>query len=111
MGELTVQTINTTGVKPTNNAAGAQGDLFLNDGKTFIHVTNGGDEAITVGVTAVNQCSLGVLHSLSVSVPAGEDKMIGPFSRTIYNNTAGKVALTYSAVTSVTVAVLSNPDA
>ncbi|MHB0934898.1 MAG: hypothetical protein ACYC6A_00785 [Armatimonadota bacterium] len=111
MAVLTVQTINTTGVAPTNNAAAGGGDSFVNDGKTFIHVTNGSAGSLNVIITAQNACSQGVLHTLTVAVPAGESRMIGPFNRNIYNDAAGKVQLTYSGVTSLTIAVLSNPDA
>ncbi|MHB0934897.1 MAG: hypothetical protein ACYC6A_00780 [Armatimonadota bacterium] len=111
MATLAVQVVNTTGVVPSYNAAAELGDEFVNNGKTFIHVKNGGAAPITVTVAAQNACSLAVLHDVAVVIANAAEKMIGPFSRTVYNDGDGNAQLTYSDHTSVTVAVLSNPDA
>jgi hypothetical protein len=111
MATLAVQTINTAGVAPTRNSAAGGGDSFTNDGKTFIDVVNGSGGEITVTITAQQACSVGILHTLAIAIAAGIEKMIGPFNRQIYNDANGKVQLTYSGVTSLTVAVMSNPDA
>jgi hypothetical protein len=111
MATLTVQTVTNSGVEPTYNAVAALGDEFVNDGKTEIHAKNDSVGDIVVTAAAVNACSLGTLHDIAVTVPAGEERRIGPFNRTIYNDANGKVQLTYDDVTSLTIAVMSCPDA
>jgi hypothetical protein len=63
-----------------------------------------------VTVTFVRQiaCSQGVVHTTTVSVPATTgDRVCGPFDPAIFNDANGFVQVTYSAVTSVTVAAYS----
>jgi hypothetical protein len=42
----------------------------------------------------------------AVAIPAGEERLIGPFPSAIYDDGNGKVQLTYDAVTSMTIAAL-----
>lgn len=46
---------------------------------------------------------------MAVAVPDGEERIIGPFSKNRFDDVDGKVQVTYSAVTSVTVAVVEVP--
>ena len=92
---LTVQTIVLAGLFPTYAAAAAGGDEFANNGKTFFHCKNGGGTDITVD------------HDQAVIVSAGFDKMIGPFPTARFDNASARVAVSYSAVTSVTVAAIT----
>ena len=41
-----------------------------------------------------------------VSVPAGDERFIGPFPTGAFNDAAGKVQITYDDVTSITIAAL-----
>lgn len=91
----------------TYTAAAAGGDEFLNSGKEFLHVRNGSAAAITVTANSIAKCDQGFDHDKTETVPAGEDRMIGPFATARYNNANGRVEVTYSAVTTVTVALLS----
>jgi hypothetical protein len=105
MAQLTVQSIVGTGLAPSFAAAAAGGDSFLNDGKTFLEVKNASGSSITVTITAQNPCNQGQLHNLAVSVPATTgDRMIGLLLPSIFNDANGLVQVTYSAVTSLTVA-------
>lgn len=108
MALLTVQNISTTGLGPTYAAANAGGDTFPNNGRTLLHVKNGGASAVTVTLVSAKTCNQGFQHDLQVSVPAGGERMIGPFPPDRFNNeSTGQVSVTYSGVTSVTVAALS----
>ena len=108
MAVLTVGSVTRTGAATALVAAAAGGDTFANDGRTFIHVKNGGASPITVTVPAVSRCSQGQLHDVAVSVTNGTEKRIGPFPPSIYNNpTTGIASITYSAVTTVTVEAVS----
>ena len=96
-------------------AAAGGGDAYVNDGRTFLVVTNGGGSPITVTVTvqrtAINVPGAGTITfaSIPVSVTNGTTKWIavptGP-----YNDANGRVQVTYSGVTSVTVGAVRVPQ-
>lgn len=104
MPNLSVQTISQTGLTPAFTAATVAGDSFINDGRAFLHVKNGGVSSITVTINSVQKCSQGFDHDLILDVAAGADKIIGPFDPKRFNDETGKVVVTYSDATSVTVA-------
>lgn len=107
MATLTVQNlVGTTGVIPTYGAAAGGGDVFANDGKTMLHVKNGGGGAIDVTVNSIKACDQGSDHNLVVNVLNASEKVIGPFDPGRFNNASGQVEVTYSGVTTVTVAAL-----
>jgi hypothetical protein len=83
------------GVSYAEAAANADGNYFTNTGKEVLLVANGGGSPITV--TVVTQ----------ETVANGAKIAIGPFKRVHYNDASAYVQVTYSAVTSVTVKVLS----
>jgi len=108
MATLNVQAITLAGITPSYAGAGTSGDEFANrDGRAFLHVKNGGGSQITVTVNSQVPCNYGHDHDITVQVPAGGEKLIGPFSPGRFNDTNGKVQVTYSSTTDVTVAVLS----
>lgn len=91
----------------TMRTAAAAGDAFENDGQTMIRLVNTGTEK-TVTFNAVTNCSQGFDHNLAVVVPATTgDVWVGPFPTARFNNTDGRVDMTYSSETGVTFAVLS----
>jgi hypothetical protein len=105
MAVLAVQIITRTGLKPVYSAASTAGDEFVNSGSEFIHVKNGGGTSRIVSiVTPLLVDGLAVVDR-EVTVPAGEEKMIGPFQSAVYSN-AGSVSLTYDSITSLTLALL-----
>lgn len=106
MAVLALQVAALAGLAPAFVAASAGGDTFSNDGKTVLHVKNGGAAAVTVTVDSVAPCNQGVDHNAVVSVPAGGERVIGVFPPGRFNTTAGQVAVSYDVVTSVTVAAL-----
>lgn len=103
MAVLTAQAISRTGLEATYDSAAAGGDSFVNTGVEFIHIKNGSGGDITVtAATTVTVDSLAVAD-LAVVITAGEERMIGPFPCRWYGTSVG---LTYSGVTSLTLAVL-----
>lgn len=106
MALLTVQNISLTGLTPTFTAADSLGDEFPNDGNAFLVVKNDGASDITVTIDSQKPCSYGYDHDITVTVPAGGEKWIGPFPQSRFNDTSGRVQVSYSDVTSVTVAVV-----
>lgn len=98
-----------TGMAPVYVAAGAAGDEFANTGRVFLHVKNSGASSINVTINSQTPCSYGFDHDVVVAVPNGEDRMIGPFPKTRFDDANGKVQVSYSDVTSVTVAAIELP--
>jgi hypothetical protein len=106
MALLDKQLFKNVGISPAFVAATATGDTFENDGTNYLFVKNASAAAINVTVDSFRQCSHGFDHDLVVSVPAGATEQIGPFDANRYTNDNGQVSVTYSAVASVTVAVV-----
>lgn len=104
MAILAVQKPGLAGAAPTFAAAAAGGDSFPNDGQTLLHVKNGHTAAQTVTADAVSACSFGFDHDAAVSVPAGGERVVGPFPQGRFGTS---VALTYSGVTALTVAAIA----
>lgn len=106
MANLSVETIIRNGLNPTFNAAAGGGDEFANTGKEFIHLKNGDGSPMTVTIVTQITVDAQAVGDRAVVVGAGEERIIGPFPSAEYNDSGGLVQLTYSAVTSLTVAVL-----
>jgi hypothetical protein len=102
---LSVQSIVRAGLSPTYTAANVDGHSVANEGKqTFIHVKNGGASPITVTIPTPGSVDGLAVADRTVNVPAGEERMIGPFPAAFYNQADGTVHVDFSAVTSVTLA-------
>jgi hypothetical protein len=106
MASLTPAVISRTGTLQSLAAASAGGDnLATNTGKEFLLVANGGGAPITVTLAfaATTLVDGQAPANKTVVVTNGTTKLIGAFPPGLYNDTNGTVAITYSAVTSVTV--------
>ncbi len=90
MAELTINKGTLTGLDPTSYlvAAASGGDQFKNNGRIIFHAKNSDVAATNV--------TIGAVKDVTVSVPAS-----GRF-----NDTDGRVKVTYSSVTSLTVGVI-----
>jgi hypothetical protein len=106
MATIAKQSIVTTGLNPSYGAAAGGGDQFINTGKEFLHVKNGGGGSIDVTIDSQTPCNQGFDHNLLVAVPNGQDRIIGPFDPGRFNDANGYVKITYSGVAGLTVAVL-----
>ncbi len=96
--------ITRTGITDTLSAANVDGNYYTNTGKEFLEVANGSGGSINVIIGAyVDSTSITAFKTIAVG--AGARKKIGPFPTSPYNDASGYVQITYSAVTSVTVAV------
>jgi len=110
MANLVLQEFDLGGLIPSFTPADVAGDVFINNGKTLLYVKNG--DASPHDVTLNIQKSItigGISISLSnptVTVPAGGEIIIGPFSQDWFNSADGEVSVDYDAVPSVTVAAL-----
>lgn len=113
MATLSRQKVIIGGLTPSYASAAGGGDVVDNsDGKTFLHVKNGSGGSITVTVTPqnpnVNTGSHGpaVVATVAIAIGAGSERMIGPFAKQAFNNSSKQLVITYSGVTSLTIAAL-----
>jgi hypothetical protein len=111
MATLTTQVVNRAGLGPTYAAAAGGGDAMACGSGMFLHVKNGGGSPITVTLTvpAARTYEPNVaITSPQITVPATTgERMIGPVdANTFTDPVTGLCTLTYSAVTTVTVAAI-----
>lgn len=110
MATLTLQDVSTAGTAPTYSAAAGGGDSVPYDPNGFVHAKNGSGSAITVTV-AVPGTTFGQNNpDVAKSIAAGGDALI-KMARGMVNSSTGLIDLTYSGVTSLTLAALRAPAA
>ncbi len=112
MATLATQSITRAGLEATYAAAAGGGDKFAPDANAVLHVKNGSGGDITVTVATQGTVVGNPIADNAVVVTAGEERFIGPWPYEHYSAAAdGLAAITYSGVTSLTVAVfrLSQP--
>lgn len=108
MATLSTQTIVAAGLDPTYAAASGGGDKVVPGPTTFLHVINGGGSSVTVTVVTPGNYYANVANpDLTVTVGASGEQMI-PIPATPFadSSDSGLASITYSGVTSVTVAAL-----
>lgn len=105
MAILTTQQVQITGTAATYAAASAGGDK-IDPGDHALHVKNASAAAVTVTVVTPGTVQGQPIGDVPVSVPAGGERFIGPFPKRDFAGADGLVDVTYSAVASVTVAVV-----
>jgi hypothetical protein len=114
MATLTTQTITRAGTVVTFAAATGGGDAMACGSGMMLRVNNGGGSPITVTL-AIPSGSSGwpnvAYTSTAISVTNGTIRDIGPIAAPIYQDpTTGLCTITYSGVTSVTVAAVNLPQ-
>ena len=115
MAALTTQTPTPAGLAASYASCSGGGDTVPNNGKVYLHIKNASGGSITVTVaktisTPQNIPGYGLvtISDISVAIAAGAEKFIGPIDPNAYNSTSGTgtVAITYSGVTSLTIAAI-----
>lgn len=106
MAALAQHRLSISGVTPSFVAAAGGGDTFVNNGKTtFFVAKNGSGAPITITFDDTGSTSPAGAKAFNadvdVVVPAGSEEWIGPFAADRFGS---PVAVTYSGVTSLTVA-------
>lgn len=103
MATLNYQTAKTTGTTLTFTAAAVGGDAVRPNDGAYVLVANGDGTSTTVTVVVPGTDKYGLARpDITVSVAAGATAVIGPFPSDLASS--GLVNLTYSKVTSLTVA-------
>jgi hypothetical protein len=107
MAILSTQQVSLTGLAPTYAAAAGGGDKFQPGTTVFLHVKNGSGAPITVTVDSKTPSSYGDDVNIEVAVPATTgERMIGPFNPSRFSGSDGLADISYSGVTSLTIAVV-----
>lgn len=117
MAALSIQPILVTGLAASYAAATGGGDTMAHSSsaRRVLHVKNAGVGSINVTITkqistvrVPGVASALAVADLVVAVANGAEKFIGPFSDA-YGDSSGNVNISYSGVSSVTVAALELP--
>lgn len=108
MATLTTQPMISTGLAPSYQAAAGGGDALVPSSTTFLHVINGGGSPVTVTLVTpgVVDGDLAIADR-AITVTNGTNKMIPVSPETFRDPATGLATITYSAVTSVTVAAIA----
>ena len=114
MAVLTIQEgTAAAGLNPTLAASDAAGDSFVNDGNTVFVVENSNAATrtltVTAQVTTTDKAGFGrtltVPNQVATIAATTGRTILGPFPKA-YEDANGRVTVTYSAVTNVTVAAV-----
>ncbi len=116
MAILTVQrpVLSTSGTTVGFTSATSIGDSFPNTGIEFVHVVNTASSPRTITFDSPGACTFGVsanaAHDIAMVVPGttgapNNRVMAGPFPRGRFNDTNGRVQITYDDPSGVTLAV------
>jgi hypothetical protein len=108
MATITPTNITTAGQAITFVAASAGGDTIAGAGNptTQLQVKNGSGSPITVTFTGVVPCSQGATHNSVATIAAGALEYLDVPPQSV-DPVTGNAAVTYSAVTTVTVAAIT----
>jgi len=106
MAFLVPQQVPVTGITPAFVAAGAGGDTCQPDDRTFLRVKNGSGGAITVTVVVPGSDYAQAKPDVAVSVPATTGDVLIHLPASLADLATGLISWTYSAVTTVTVALV-----
>ena len=112
MATIVAQAVSESGISPTYTATDVAGDFVDNGGNTFLHFINADELETTITITAqttsVDNQLYGDLTKANATLvlAASSEGFIGPFPTAAYSNDDQQIAITYSSVTSLTVAAL-----
>ncbi|ADE43455.1 tail protein [Streptomyces phage phiSASD1] len=107
MAALSATRIATSGTSPTYVPASAGGDSAPVGGGLKLHVSNGSGSAVTVTLVTPGTLDGLAIGDAALVVPAGGHGFV-PLTQIYRDPITGRANITYSAVTSVNVAVLSD---
>lgn len=110
MALQTMQDVLTSGAASAYTAAAAGGDTFPYDPNGFIHIKNGSGVSITATVVVPGTLYGQAIADIPRVITAGADALI-KMAQGMVDPATGLISVTYSAVTSVTVAALRAPPA
>lgn len=110
MAQIAYQDISEQGAAVTLAAAAVGGDSVEWNSRGFLWIKNASGAPITATVVVPGTEYGQARPDIPVTVPAGTDRLIGPLVRDLADPADGLIDVTYSAVTSVTVAAVRVPS-
>ena len=111
MADLVPVNSSVNGVAMSLVAATAGGDLCPQAKRILLMIVNGGASPCNATVHGQNAaCGDPSAHDEVTTVPAGATKIIGPFNRAMYNDSADKLEIKYDQVSSVTIGAIEVAD-
>ncbi|MFZ3494622.1 hypothetical protein ACODT5_15585 [Streptomyces sp. 5.8] len=108
MAILASQRMPLSGLQPTYSAAAGGGDQAPVGEKLYLHVRNGGGGSVTVTLATPGTVGDLAVADAAQAVPASGAAFF-PLKSVFRDPTTGRAAITYSGVTTVTVAVVQLP--
>lgn len=108
MAVLVTQAMALDGSAPSLLPAGAGGDRFTPNDRTFLRINNGSASPITATLVTPGTLDGLAIADRAVTVPATSTRDV-PLGVTAYRSSDGLGDVTYTAVTTVTVGVLFAP--
>lgn len=106
MATLAVQQVPVTGFTPTFAAAAAGGDACQPDDRVFLRVKNGSGSSVTVTLIVPGSTYGQANPDPAVTVAATTGDVLIALPASLQDPSTGLVSWTYSAVTTVTVALV-----
>lgn len=106
---ITPQRATSAGLAPAYEAANGLGNSFPLVAGRALHVKNASAAAVTVTVPTPGTVDGLAIADRTISVAAGGDQLIGLGTNAAYRQPDGTALVDYSAVASVTVAVIDVP--
>jgi len=103
MAVLAVTDLTRAGINPALVAANIGGDSFPTVGNVFLLITNGGGSPRTVSVAYGTPVDGQTVPPKQVVVPAGASRLAGPYPAALFRGANDQAAVTYDAVTSLTI--------
>lgn len=114
MAIISVQSITEQGIPaPTRTSASSEGDKWENSGNEFVEIQNNGEGSVVVTftslVTSFDSSIYGpaTKSSRTITVARGLTSLIGPFVASAFNDESGYCSISYTSVTSLTVAIFT----
>jgi len=96
LAELAVQRLGLSGISPEFSYADADGNQFVNDGRTYVEFENGSLMNGYVVTFAPQGSVMGVAFAeVNVTIGVGARKVVGPFPQFVFNDD-GRVQMTYA---------------
>lgn len=103
---ITPQRITAAGLAPAYEPANVAGNSYKLQASRVLHVKNGSGGSVTVTIPSTATVDGLAVPNRTVTVAAGADRLVALGAGAAHKQTGGVTYVDYSAVTSVTVAVL-----
>ena len=104
--ELTSEVITRSGLKPVETLIPADGIKFLNAGKEIIRLENTDTNSVTITLEIAITIDSQSVTNRTISIPAGESRLVGVFPTTWYNRGGGYVYIDSSVADKVKASVI-----